>query len=155
MTSTYGRLHLKALPDSLRECGERAFYNCGANVYISELPVNISNIPVFSFSGCPNISITNFGSKQGDAGATTPLSFIGQLAFSQYDTGANRSINNIYVWDSVKQIDAKAFQGYGARTSGDDSAVVLYTNHSEDIGWDAASIGVARIEYNYSDMGGQ
>ena len=60
-------------------------------------------------------------------------------------------INNIYIWNSVTSISANAFKDYG-------TDVVVWTSHkTKPSGWvleegltDAASIGVAVIQYEYT-----
>ena len=149
-----GKVHIKQLPESLTMLdGERIFYKGGPNITITSSPKKIPRAAIFTLADCRNIAITQFGSRQGDAGVSTPLEFIGQSAFEMYESnGAHTSIDNIYVWDSVKQIDQRAFAGYGKRDSNGNSNVTLYTSHDESIGWDPVAIGVKSIEYNY--MGG-
>ena len=145
MNQATGKLHLKNLPQSLKEFeGERTFYKCGPNVHITSLPINVPRLAIFSFAGCTNIRITEFGSKSGTVGASTPLTSIGQSAFEMYSAGAHSNIEFIYIWDSVDSIAMNAFKGYG-KTGG---VTVLTNKESHD--WDPAYIGVAKIE-QYSE----
>ena len=145
MNQATGKLHLKNLPQSLKEFeGERTFYKCGPNVHITSLPINVPRLAIFSFAGCTNIRITEFGSKSGTVGVSTPLTSIGQSAFEMYSAGAHSDIEFIYIWDSVDSIAMNAFKGYG-KTGG---VTVLTNKESHD--WDPAYIGVAKIE-QYSE----
>jgi hypothetical protein len=141
MNQTEGKLHLNVLPNSLTSFeGERTFYKCGPNVHITSLPTNVPRLAIFSFTGCSNMRITEFGSKAGTVGVSTPLTYIGQSAFEVYGAGAHSDIEFIYIWDSVETIDKNAFNGYGKS-----GGVTVLTN-KDDHGWDPAYIGVKAIE---------
>lgn len=122
----------------------------GSNVSFTELPTGVKSIPSSCFAGCENIGITEFGVKPGDVIGNTYLTSIGQAAFNTYTIpGRHSSITDIYVWSSVTSIESSAFKNYG-KHNGDESQVILHTDHAEGaVSWDAATIGVARIEYNY------
>jgi hypothetical protein len=106
--------------------------------------------------GCPNIQITNFGKKANEVGASSGLSYIGGYAFANAGntTGAHASVKNIFIWDSVTQMEALAFTNYG-------SGVTIYTSHEKaPIGWTnvndseadggGSAMGVAQIVYGYT-----
>lgn len=114
--STNGKFRINELPEELTSLGDGAFYAGGDNIYFTKLPPNLAKIPTQAFGFCRNVSFTEFGSKKG-AAVSTPLTSIGSAAFFQdaYSmTGANRSVTDIYIWDSVKTIGDQAFIGYGA-----------------------------------------
>ena len=139
-----GSLHLFNLPPKVTYLPNNAFYNAGPNVTLSELPPALETIEMGAFFGCPNIHITHFGLRSNEVGSSSGLKKIGSSAFSNFGlSGANQSINTIYIWDSVTELSTYAFMGYG-------NNITVYTSFaSKPAGW-ADDISVSSIEYGYT-----
>ena len=137
-------LHLFNLPPKVTSLPNNAFYNAGPNVTLSELPPALEIIEMGAFFGCPNIHITHFGLRSNEVGSSSGLKKIGSSAFSNFGlSGANQSVNTIYIWDSVTELSTYAFMGYG-------NNITVYTSFaSKPAGW-ADDISVFSIEYGYT-----
>lgn len=109
-----GEFIINELPSQLTTLGQQAFFNAGPNIYFTTLPANLARIENFAFAYVPNIQFSKFGSAANEP-VTTPLTYIGNNAFAQFDTdtGANRTVDSIYIYSSVRTIDNNAFLAYG------------------------------------------
>lgn len=109
-----GEFVINELPSNLTTLGQQAFFNAGPNIYFTTLPANLARVESFAFAYVPNIQFTKFGSAANEA-VNTPLTYIGNNAFAQFEsaTGANRTVDSIYIYSSVKTIDNNAFVAYG------------------------------------------
>lgn len=149
------KLYVSALPSKLTIIKENLFYNAGPNITIASLPAGLSEIELGAFMQCPNIRLVEFGKRSNEDGFSSALHTIGSFAFAMPTQGTHTSITDIYVWDSVINLSANAFNSYGTE-------VTLHTSHtSHPEGWtivttggvsssEAESIGVAAIEYGFS-----
>lgn len=52
---------ISQLPETVSEIGSHAFYNAGPYVKISQLPPNLTTLNEYSFAGCENLQIQDFG----------------------------------------------------------------------------------------------
>lgn len=43
--------------------GMSAFQGCGAGIQLTSLPVGLTKVLAHTFSGCPNVKISSFGSN--------------------------------------------------------------------------------------------
>ena len=131
------------LPSNLKSLGASAFFKAGNEVRFGTLPINLASIGSNALGFLPNIRIDSFGSA-ANAGVATPLKSIGSRAFMS----SGDAIDDIYIYDSVTTIDSGAFSMFG----GDDPVDAYTTLKETDVTWDAESIGVNDIHWEYVDM---
>lgn len=107
-----GSYLLAALPEGVSTVGISAFQYAGPGVTFSELPKSLTRVEANSFAYLQNLNITSFGTTNAEGAAG--LSYIGAYAFAQdVEPGVNKSIEIIYINDSVVDIRENAFQTYG------------------------------------------
>ena len=86
--------------------------NGGVNVKITKLPVGLRYLLSHTFSGCPNVKITAFGSNDN----SSILESIEQSCFYNAGNGTHGSLDRIEVYSSVSFIGRNAFKDYGKST---------------------------------------
>ena len=104
-------LVLTALPASLKTIGGSAFQSGGPGIQITSLPLGIEVIPAWTFNGCSNVKITEFG------GDSSKLKEIGTNSFNNAGNGNGKpNVEDINIYYSVEIIDVDAFKGYATNT---------------------------------------
>jgi hypothetical protein len=104
-------LVLTALPASLKTIGGSAFQSSGPGIQITSLPDGIEIIPAWTFNGCPNVKISEFG------GGSSELKEIGENSFNNAGNGDGKpDVEDINIHSSVEIIGADAFAGYATKT---------------------------------------
>lgn len=102
-TNEYGngvrmKVQINELPVNLVELGNNAFYG-NSNLVVTKLPENIVNTGDFTFTFCPNVSISEFGKTGGK------LQVIGSHAIY----GISSNVTSLYIYSSVHTIKQNAF----------------------------------------------
>lgn len=104
-------LVLTALPTSLKTIGGSAFQSSGPGIQITSLPADIEVIPAWTFNGCPNVKISEFG------GGPSKLREIGSNSFNNAGKGNGKpDVEDINIHYSVEIIGDNAFKGYATNT---------------------------------------
>ena len=104
-------LVLTALPTSLKTIGGSAFQSSGPGIQITSLPADIEVIPAWTFNGCPNVKISEFG------GGSSKLKEIGENSFNSAGKGNGKpDVEDINIHYSVEIIGKDAFKGYATNT---------------------------------------
>lgn len=104
-------LVLTALPTSLKTIGGSAFQSGGPGIQITSLPAGIEVIPAWTFNGCSNVKISEFG------GGSSKLKEIGANSFNNAGKGDGKlDVEDINIHYSVEIIGADAFKGYATNT---------------------------------------
>ena len=104
-------LILTSLPTSLITIGSGAFQGAGPGIKITSLPVGIEVIPAWTFNGCSNVKISDFG------GGASKLKEIGSNSFNNAGNGNEKpDVEDINIHYSVEIIDDDAFIGYATNT---------------------------------------
>lgn len=104
-------LVLTALPASLKTIGGGAFVNGGPSIQITSLPDGIEIIPSWTFAGCSNVKISEFG------GGSSKLKEIGDNSFNNTGKGDGKpDVEDINIHYSVEKIGTDAFKGYATNT---------------------------------------
>ena len=104
-------LVLTALPTSLKTIGGSAFQSSGPGIQITSLPADIEVIPAWTFNGCPNVKISEFG------GGSSKLKEIGANSFNSAGKGNGKpDVEDINIHYSVEIIGEDAFKGYATNT---------------------------------------
>lgn len=109
--SSCPNLVLTALPTSLKTIGGSAFQSSGPGIQITSLPADIEVIPAWTFNGCPNVKISEFG------GGSSKLKEIGENSFNNAGKGNGKpDVEDINIHYSVEIIGKDAFKGYATNT---------------------------------------
>ena len=106
------QVEINELPTKLQFLGQSAFMNGGVNVKITKLPAGLRYLLSHTFSGCPNVKITAFGSNDN----SSVLESIEQSCFYNAGNGTYGSLDRIEVYSSVSFIGRDAFKDYGKST---------------------------------------
>ena len=107
------KLNLTSLPKNLESIGMAAFMSCGEGLQITSIPGGVKTIPSYTFYGCPNVKISNFGSDDSSSQLTT----IGQNAFNNAGNGnIGPNVTTVYINHSVTTVDKQAFTSYSKST---------------------------------------
>lgn len=101
---------INELPTSLTILGGSAFQNGGPNIKVTKIPDGIVDLPSYTFSRCPNVKISEFGSD----GSGSKLTSIGTQCFAQSATGnIGGDVTSVVFHPSITTIGTQAFQQYG------------------------------------------
>lgn len=129
------KLQLTSLPKKLKELGSAAFQSAGEGIRITELPPELEILNSWTFNGCSNVKIENFGSNDS---TKSRLKKIGIGCFQNSGNGDyEHTVNYINIYNSVTEIESNAFEGYlmnalGVRFAKSDED---YPNTFSDIGF--------------------
>lgn len=137
-------LVLTALPTSLKTIGGAAFQSAGPGIKITSLPVDIEVIPAWTFNGCSNVKISEFG------GGLSKLKEIGANSFNSAGNNAPK-IESIVINSSVKIIGEQAFASYGDITK----AVIHLAEGETTSKFDINNIGLGEAQIDYITQGAQ
>ena len=105
------KLELTALPKHLKKLGMGAFMSTGAGIQITSLPEDLEVLYSYTFYGCENVKIANFGAPNGK------LKEIQASCLESAGRGnVGPSVTEINIYDSVEIIGADAFRNYASNT---------------------------------------
>ena len=103
------KLEMNELPENLETLGANAFRSC-KKIVVTTIPKLLTVLPDFCFVFCPNVKISEFGSKDG---STSRLYTIGnQCLYSAGNGMEGQQVTSITIYDSVQDIRSAAFEDY-------------------------------------------
>ncbi len=94
---------LDHLPEALTEVGTAAFYQSGSALIASKLPPQLTNIPAYAFSQCPNANIRTFGSWD------YPIT---KMSSQILEKSGNNTVTDITIYCLNGVIEPNAFISY-------------------------------------------
>ena len=94
---------LDHLPEALTEIGTAAFYQSGSALVASKLPPQLTSIPSYAFSQCPNANIRMFGSQD------YPIT---KMDSQILEKSGNNTVTDITIYCLNGVIGPNAFIGY-------------------------------------------